>query len=107
LDSAAYATLAKPSEYNPVEYFGSVSKGMFDQIVMQYMHMDSHEGMQDHEAMQHMGADHNMAGMHHDMAHMASEQAMPNAQKMADTESSTHSDTSSTEHSSTQKVEAE
>ena len=105
LDSAAYATLAKPSEYNPVEYFGSVSKGMFDQIVMQYMHMDSHEGME------HMGTEHtsdmaDMKGMH-DMAHMADEHAMENTQKMADTESSTHSDTSSTEHSSTQKVEAE
>lgn len=101
LDSATYQALAQKSENNPFEYFGSVSHGMFDQIVMQYMHMDSNEQMAGHEGMEHMSADHNMAGMHHDMAHMASEQ------KMADMESSTHSDTSSTEHSSTHPVEAE
>jgi cytochrome o ubiquinol oxidase subunit 2 len=101
LDSATYQALAQKSENNPVEYFGSVSHGMFDQIVMQYMHMDSNEHMAGHEGMEHMSADHNMAGMHHDMAHMASDQ------KMADMEGSTHSDTSSTEHSSTHQVEAE
>ncbi|MEM6229830.1 ubiquinol oxidase subunit II [Shewanella scandinavica] len=127
LDSAAYATLAKPSEYNPVEYFGSVSKGMFDQIVMQYMHMDSHNGMKGHEGMdmhagmEHMGTEHtsdmaDMKGMH-DMAHMAGEHAMENTQNMADMDSSTPSVPSSTqdssteplslEHSSTQQVEAE
>jgi cytochrome o ubiquinol oxidase subunit 2 len=118
LDSAAYATLAKPSEYHPVEYFGSVSKGMFDQIVMQYMHMDSHEGMKGHEGMdmhagmEHMGTEHTS-----DMAHMAGEHAMENTQNMADMDSSTPSAPSSTqdssteplslEHSSTHKVEAE
>jgi cytochrome o ubiquinol oxidase subunit 2 len=40
LNKHAYQALAKPSENNPVEYYGSVSKGMFDHIVMQYMHMD-------------------------------------------------------------------
>ncbi|MGI1986999.1 ubiquinol oxidase subunit II [Shewanella glacialipiscicola] len=115
LDSAAYAALAKPSEYNPVEYFGAVSKGMFNQIVMQYMHMDSHENME------HMDTEHtpdmaDMKGMH-DMAHMAGEHAMENTQNMADMDSSTHSAPSLTkdssteplslEHSSTQKVEAE
>ncbi|MFT5235952.1 MAG: cytochrome o ubiquinol oxidase subunit 2 [Shewanella sp.] len=40
LNKHTYQALAKPSENNPVEYYGSVSKGMFDHIVMQYMHMD-------------------------------------------------------------------
>ncbi|MBW8184572.1 ubiquinol oxidase subunit II [Shewanella nanhaiensis] len=39
LDPQSYAELAKPSENNPVEYYGSVSNGMFDHVVMQYMHM--------------------------------------------------------------------
>lgn len=41
LDSQSYKALAKESENNPVEYYGSVSKGMFNQIVMQYMHKDA------------------------------------------------------------------
>ena len=37
LNAAAYKKLALPSENNPVEYYGSVSQGMFHNIVMQYM----------------------------------------------------------------------
>lgn len=39
LDKQSYQALAKPSENNPVEYYGEVSQGMFDHIVMQYMYM--------------------------------------------------------------------
>ncbi len=120
LDSEAYKALAEKSENHPVEYFSAVSNGMFNQIVMQYMHMDSkdamagHAGMDMHSGMEHQGAehvnaDHDMAGMHHDMG---GEQATPSAHNMADMAHSSHaehssSEASSSEHSSTLKVEAE
>ncbi|MCH1929898.1 ubiquinol oxidase subunit II [Shewanella sp. A25] len=99
LDSATYPALAEKSENNPVEYFSTVSDGMFNQIVMQYMHMDAKGEMAGHEGMEHHAAEQAMTEMHHE----AGEQA----HNMADMESSTHSDHSSTEHSSTLKVEAE
>lgn len=37
LDKDSYATLAKPSENHPVEYFSSVSSHFFDSIVHQHM----------------------------------------------------------------------
>ncbi|MEW5250703.1 ubiquinol oxidase subunit II [Microbulbifer discodermiae] len=37
LDNASYAQLAKPSSEVPVEYFGSVSKGLFHDIMYKYM----------------------------------------------------------------------
>ena len=37
LDQGSYATLAKPSEKNPVRIYGRVSPGLFDGIVNQYM----------------------------------------------------------------------
>ncbi|BAJ04298.1 ubiquinol oxidase subunit II [Shewanella violacea] len=48
LDPQSYQQLAKPSENNPVEYYGSVSKGMFSHIVMQYMHHDNDMDMSHH-----------------------------------------------------------
>ena len=41
LDSASYKVLAKPSEANPVTYYGSVSANMFDEILTQYMEPQS------------------------------------------------------------------
>lgn len=37
LTAGRYAKLAEPSEYHPVEYFGSVEQGLFHTIVMKYM----------------------------------------------------------------------
>ncbi len=37
-----YNKLVEPSEYNRVEYFSSVKKGLFNQIIMKYMRPDSH-----------------------------------------------------------------
>ncbi|WP_107853144.1 ubiquinol oxidase subunit II [Oceanimonas marisflavi] len=37
LDMAAYQQLAEPSENNPVEYFGDVSRGLFHEVVMKFM----------------------------------------------------------------------
>lgn len=37
LTSDAYAKLAEPSEYHPVEYFGTVKQGLFHDIVMRFM----------------------------------------------------------------------
>lgn len=54
LTPQSYKVLAEKSENNPVSYYGKVSHGMFDHIVMQYMHMESNmrEGMpMDHGAM--------------------------------------------------------
>ncbi|MCL1058875.1 ubiquinol oxidase subunit II [Shewanella gelidimarina] len=48
LDSQSYKALAIESENNPVEYYGTVSKGMFNQIVMQYMHKDAGMDMSHH-----------------------------------------------------------
>lgn len=50
LDSARYSQLALPSENNPVEYFGAVSQGMFQQIVMQYMSMANKHNQPTHSA---------------------------------------------------------
>lgn len=38
LSPATYPQLAKPSENNPVQYFGEVSSGMFHHILHQFMH---------------------------------------------------------------------
>ncbi|QYK13292.1 ubiquinol oxidase subunit II [Shewanella rhizosphaerae] len=48
LGPESYRELAKESSNNPVSYYASVSDGLFEQIVMQYMHhhqMPAHEGM--------------------------------------------------------------
>jgi cytochrome o ubiquinol oxidase subunit 2 len=37
LNPATYATLAQPSEYNPVTYYSSVADGLFTASVMKYM----------------------------------------------------------------------
>lgn len=37
LSKAEYENLAKPSEYNPVQYYSGVSDGLFNQIVMKFM----------------------------------------------------------------------
>lgn len=37
LTSESYKTLAEPTEYHPVTYFGTVSDGLFHEIVMKYM----------------------------------------------------------------------
>ena len=48
LDPQSYQQLAEESKNNPVEYYGSVSKGMFNHIVMQYMHHDMDMDMSHH-----------------------------------------------------------
>lgn len=51
LDGQSYHALAEESSNDPVAYYGSVSSGLFDQIVMQYMHhnnMPHHQGTQMH-----------------------------------------------------------
>jgi cytochrome o ubiquinol oxidase subunit 2 len=50
LDPQSYQALAKPSENNAVQYYSSVSEGMFNHIVMQYMHMDAGMDMSQHSA---------------------------------------------------------
>lgn len=50
LNSDSYQILAKPSENNAVQYYSSVSEGMFNHIVMQYMHMDSAMEMSPHSS---------------------------------------------------------
>jgi cytochrome o ubiquinol oxidase subunit 2 len=109
LDVEQYEQLAQKSENNPVQYYGSVQKGMFNHIVMQYMHpdsnmkpMDSMEGM---EGMHDMGNMKSMSGMEHtehmkDMQHMTD----MDAEQHSGLSSSTHS---TTEHSSTASGEAE
>ena len=37
LDAAAYKVLAKPSDNLPVTYYGGVTKGLYNDIVMKYM----------------------------------------------------------------------
>ncbi|WP_245748950.1 ubiquinol oxidase subunit II [Oceanisphaera psychrotolerans] len=43
LNPASYQALAEPSENNPVAYYGQVEPGMFQHILMQFMH-ESHHG---------------------------------------------------------------
>jgi len=61
LDPASYQTLALPSEYHPVTYYGQVTPGLFHSIVMKYMQahddmahskhaMVSHSAAQQHSA---------------------------------------------------------
>ena len=105
LNVEQYKQLAKKSENNPVQYYGSVQQGMFNYIVMQYMHPDSNmksmgsmsgmEDMEDMEGMHDMG---NMKGMDH-------AQHMQHMQHMKDMDADqTHS---STEQSSIASGEAE
>ncbi|MCL1144540.1 ubiquinol oxidase subunit II [Shewanella marinintestina] len=56
LDEQSYLLLAKPSENNPVQYYGHASKGMFNHIVMQYMYMEPSMDMSQHSG--HMPAKH-------------------------------------------------
>jgi len=46
LTAATYAELAKPSERNPVTYYGSVTPTMFNDIINKYMVAPHAEGMQ-------------------------------------------------------------
>jgi cytochrome o ubiquinol oxidase subunit 2 len=100
LDVERYKQLAEKSENNPVQYYGSVQKGMFNYIVMQYMHPDSNMksmgSMEDMEGME--GMDH--AKHMQDMEHMADK----DAEKHSGLSSPSHS---TTEHSSTASGEAE
>jgi len=61
LGDQSYAQLAKPSENNPVNYYGSVDSQLFQHIVMQFMgNMNSHdmyEDHQEHSAQMHMQAE--------------------------------------------------
>lgn len=58
-----YATLATPSEDHPVEHFGSVSDGLFHQIIHRYMqnYNDWNEGPRHHESAEHSSTDHSPA----------------------------------------------
>ncbi|MCE9680492.1 ubiquinol oxidase subunit II [Shewanella sp. AS1] len=51
LNSKSYAELAKESSNNPVAYYSSVSHGLFEQVVMQYMHKDEMHHQMDMHAM--------------------------------------------------------
>ena len=99
LNVEQYKQLAKKSENNPVQYYGSVQQGMFNYIVMQYMHPDSN--------MKSMGSMSGMEGMH-DMGNMKGmdhAQHMQHMQHMKDMDADqTHS---STEQSSIASGEAE
>ncbi len=55
-----YATLATPSEDHPVEHFGSVSDGLFHQIIHRYMqnYNDWNEGPRHHDSAEHSSTDH-------------------------------------------------
>ncbi|GHA15487.1 ubiquinol oxidase subunit II [Oceanisphaera arctica] len=55
LNPASYQALAKPSENNPVQYFGQVQPGMFHHILMQFMHAD-HAGDKHADGEHAMGA---------------------------------------------------
>lgn len=60
LNPESYKTLAEKSENNPVEYFGTVSDGMFKHILMQYMHKNmsmEHQHQSGHSAPQHGAAE--------------------------------------------------
>jgi len=53
LDSASYQALSEPSENNPVAYYSQVSDGLFQQVVMKYMHKSEsmkHSHSEDHLA---------------------------------------------------------
>ncbi|MGI2172839.1 ubiquinol oxidase subunit II [Shewanella ulleungensis] len=84
LDVAQYKLLAKKSENNPVQYFGSVQKGMFNYVVMQYMDPNSN--------MKSMGS---MEDMDHD-------QHMQHMQHMKDIDATQHSEHSIPTHSTTE-----
>lgn len=64
LTSSSYAALAKPSEHHPVEHFGSVSEGLFHQIINKYMqnyndwnrHSESSSAPSEHSASAHPAA---------------------------------------------------
>jgi len=94
LDVEQYKQLAQKSKNNPVQYFGSVQKGMFNHIVMQYMHPDSN--MKPMDNMEDQSGMHNIKNME-PMTDM-------NAGPASEHSSSTHS---TTEHSSTASAEAE
>ncbi|AGH45523.1 ubiquinol oxidase subunit II [Paraglaciecola psychrophila 170] len=56
LNPDSYKLLAEPSENNSVEYYGSVSDGMFKHVLMQYMHKEmgmEHQHQSGHSAPQH------------------------------------------------------
>ncbi|MGX9460273.1 ubiquinol oxidase subunit II [Shewanella sp. A14] len=95
LDVEQYKQLAEKSENNPVQYYGTVQHGMFNYIVMQYMHPDSN--------MKSMGNMESMSGMDHT-------QYMQNMEHMTDTDAEPHSRQSpthsTTEHSSIASGEA-
>jgi cytochrome o ubiquinol oxidase subunit 2 len=104
LDVEQYKQLAEKSENNPVQYYGSVQKGMFNYIVMQYMHpdsnmkpMDSMEGMHDMSNME------SMSGMDH-TKHMQNMEHM--VDKDAENSGLSSPSHSTTEHSSTASGEA-
>lgn len=48
LTAETYKSLAKPSENVPVNYYASVTDGLYDDIIMKYMMPDTGEGMHDH-----------------------------------------------------------
>nr|WP_275658895.1 ubiquinol oxidase subunit II [Shewanella sp. Isolate11] len=85
LDSKSYQALAEESINNPVAYYSTVSDGLFNQIVMQYMHkndMQHHQGMEMHA----------MHSSEHSIAESGQEMAMPSAsstEQTHDFESST------------------
>ncbi|WP_137223778.1 ubiquinol oxidase subunit II [Shewanella sp. MEBiC00475] len=105
LDVEQYKQLAQKSENNPVQYYGSVQHGMFNYIVMQYMHPDSNmKSMGSMEGMHDIGNMESMSGMDHT-------QHMQNMEHMTDTDAEPHSGKkpthSTTEHSSIASGEAE
>ena len=105
LDVEQYKQLAKKSENNPVQYFGSVQRGMFNYIVMQYMHPDSNmKSMGSMEGMHDMGNMEGMEGMH-DMGNMEGmdhAQHMQHMQHMKDMDAGQHSQHSTPSHSTTE-----
>ena len=59
LNSSTYQTLSQESQNNPVEYFSTVEKGLFHQIVMQYMQAHgevNYYHKPEHAAQHHQGA---------------------------------------------------
>ncbi|MBO1273470.1 MULTISPECIES: ubiquinol oxidase subunit II [Shewanella] len=72
LNSQSYDELAKPSENNPVQYYGAVQDGLFHQIVMKYMQHYNDWGKGGNEHGEHQGhgsteaAEPSMHMMHHD-----------------------------------------
>tara|TARA_R110000851_G_scaffold129525_3_gene262430 strand:+ start:72526 stop:73557 length:1032 start_codon:yes stop_codon:yes gene_type:complete len=103
LNVEQYKLLAKKSENNPVQYYGSVQHGMFNHIVMQYMHPDSN--MKPMDTMEEMNDMKSMSSRDHakhmqDMEHITD----TDVEHHSGHSSSTHS---TTEHSSTASGEAE